>query len=118
MEVKVDPLKDYTKVNPLRLIEACGIIPQFVNYAADTGAEDAQAFMDLMSEAYGFGLSGNMLDHGGAVSPEGKYTYPEDAPLYPLVEWRTPEGITVWVYEYAIVAVRDSKDNTVMTRMD
>lgn len=114
----VDPLGKFEKAKAAALVEACGIVPSFALYAEEAGADTAEAFMEKMNSVYGFGFGGNMLDHGGTVSPEGVYEYPEDRPLYPLMEYKTDKGITVWLYEYALVVVVDAEDNKVMQRMD
>jgi hypothetical protein len=112
--VKVDPTSHFKGVPQARLLGALGIVPSFVAYAANVAPETtARAMMDAMGEAYGFYM-GDM--EGGTVDAEGVYSYPEDEPLYPLVRWKL-DDVTVYMYQYAIVAVQD-KDTTIITRMD
>ena len=110
-----DPLKKY-KGQPLR--EAMGLIPYFIIEAATRGPTGAREVLDYMNEAYGFG--GPEMT-GGTIEEDGTYTYPEDPDLYPYAKFNLsgPEGsiADVFVYPYAIVAVRDDKE-TLLTRMD
>ena len=69
-----------------------------------------------MLEAYGFGISGNMLDHGGEILADGTYEYREDEPLSPMVEFRL-QTCSIYVYQHALVAVVGD-DSQTMTRMD
>jgi hypothetical protein len=111
---KVDPTSHFKGVPQSRLVEALGIVPSFVAYAAVEAPEvTARAVLDAMAEAYGFYM-GDM--EGGTVDAEGVYQYPDDPPLYPLVRWKL-DDVTVYMYQYAIVAVQD-KDTTIVTRMD
>jgi len=113
--VKVDPTGQYKNVARHRLVDALGIVPSFVSYAAVEATEPtARAVLDAMAEAYGFYM-GDM--EGGTVDAEGVYQYPDDPPLYPLVRWKLDDDVTVYMYQFAIVAVQD-KDTTIITRMD
>ena len=119
MDATIDPLNGFEGIKDSKLWEATGLIPYFVAEAAATAhLETAQDVMDVMNECYGFGLGDyNMLSEKGEVSPEGLYTYPEDPDMSPMVEFKFGE-FTVWVYQYALVAVRDGEGNTIMQRMD
>lgn len=116
---KLDPLEKFQKARPSDLIEAMGLIPYFVVEAATEGPEGAAGVLEAMNNAYGFAIGGNMT--GGTVSEEGVYQYPEDPDLYPYARFTLsgPDGdiADVFVYPYAIVAVRDNKE-TLVTRMD
>ena len=119
MKVTIDPLNAYEGIKHTKLWEATGIIPYFVAEAAlaETADTKAQDVMDLMNECYGFGLGDyNMLDGGGAIDKDGVYTYPDDEPLSPLVKFDM-EYSTVYIYQYALVAVDDG-NTQVMQRMD
>ena len=114
---KLDPTGHFSgrNVPPKKLVEALGIVPYFVLSAAEDAQEPtARAVLDIMAEAYGFYL-GDM--EGGTVDAEGVYSYPEDPDLYPLIKWTVGEKVDVFMYPYAIVAVRDGT-NTIITRMD
>jgi len=116
--IKIDPLRQFEAVKPNRLFEATGLIPYFVNEAFMCEQEDStpEELMEVMLEAYGFGMSGNMLDYGGEILGDGTYQYPEDEPLYPLVEFQL-KTCSIYVYQHALVAVVGD-DSEVMTRMD
>ena len=121
MEMVIDPLNQFEGIKASKLFEATGLIPYFVAEAALTaGLETAQDAMDIMNEAYGFGLGEyNLLEDGkGEVSPEGLYTYPEDPDMAPMVKFEWAEGFTVFVYQYALVAVRGPEGDAIMQRMD
>jgi len=96
-----------------RIIEACGIIPDFFLIAVLEGMESRtgptlESVSEKMDSAYGFG--GFRYPFEGAVSPQGVYhsSFEEegDAPLPPLA--RFVQGmLECFVYQYAIVALRD-----------
>ena len=114
--VTVDPLNGYPEAKPRALFDATGLIPYFVAEASEE--ETAKTALATMNQVYGFGLGDdyNMLDHGGKVDHDGRYKYPGDPELVPLVQFETTY-VTVWVYEYGLVAVTDGQD-TIMQRMD
>ena len=113
--VKVDPTSHFKGVPQSRLVEALGIVPSFVAYAAVEAPEaTARAVLDAMAEVYGFYM-GDM--EGGSVDAEGVYSYPDDPPLYPLVRWKLDDDVTVYMYQFAIVAVKDGNE-TIIARLD
>jgi hypothetical protein len=121
MEITIDPLKGYDGVKPTKLFEATGLIPYFVQEAAlsKDGNTTAKEVMDIMNEAYGFGMGDyNMLENGGEVDDDGRYQYPEDPELVPLVQFELDTGVKVWVYQYALVAVVDPEGGQIMVRID
>jgi hypothetical protein len=119
IKTTLDPLQSYKTYSAGQLIEACGLIPMFVEFADEEGASSAEAFMDAMDRAYGFGFGGNMLDHGGTVDEKGAYNCPEDPTLSPYVSLFCVEtAVRVFIYPYGLVAVRDSEGNEVMRRFD
>jgi len=96
---------DIGGATPDRIIEACGIIPDFFAEAClPEGPRTLQQVADDMEAGYGFG--GFCYPLGGAVSPQGVYSYPEDPDLYPLVRYRFG-AFECYVYPYAITAIRD-----------
>lgn len=116
----LDPQGAYVGVNRTKLVDAMGIIPYFVATIALTPDIDtAQKGMDGMNEVYGFGLGDyNMLDaEEASIDSVGQYTYTGDPDLFPIAEFKLNTGLTVWVYQYALVAVTDG-ENTIMQRMD
>lgn len=80
-----------------RLIEACGLIPFFLD-AADE--RDARTQID---ERYGFGLIG--LEKA-RISPNGTYFYPEDPPERPYMMADVGQE-RVYIYPHAITAIVD-----------
>ena len=119
LDVTIDPLNGFEGIKHSKLFEATGLIPYFVAEAALTeGTDTAQEAFNVMNEAYGFGLGDyNMLSDKGEVDSEGLYSYPEDPDLAPMVQFKW-DDMTVWVYQYGLVAVRDGEGNTIMQRMD
>ena len=116
---RFDPLKRFPNATKQALVEACGLIPYFVLEAATVAPEGAAGVLEAMNNAYGFAIGINLT--GGTVSDEGVYRYPEDPDLYPIARFDVdgPEGAiaSVFIYQCAIVAVRDNKE-TLVTRMD
>ena len=121
LDIQIDPLEGYEGVKPSKLFEATGLIPYFVQEAAFSkdGNTTAKEVMDIMNECYGFGMGDyNMLEQGGTVDAEGRYLYPDDPELVPLVQFELDTGVKVYVYQYALVAVVDPEGNEIMVRMD
>ena len=120
LKITVDPLDAFSGISRNKLFEATGLIPYFVAEAHLSIAEEptAQGVMDDLNDSYGFGLGEyNMLDDEAASMAEnGLYSYEEDPDLSPLVEFDLG-GATVWVYQYALVAVKVGSD-VIMQRMD
>lgn len=101
-----------------RIGQAQGLIPEFVLYAVQRGAESAQEVWDAMVEAYGFGdFSG---PEWGTIDAEGVYhsKYDEDPDLHPLVRYDLQgDRVSVYLYNYGIVSVV-STEQTIIGRMD
>ena len=124
MKITIDPTGHYTsklkgdklKAMERRLVMALGIVPQFVNEAFEKMEEPptVESFYKAVCDEYQFYM-GPM--EGGTIDADGVYEYPEDPPLYPLVSWGVGEGITIYMYQYAIVGVTEG-DTTLITRMD
>jgi len=121
MMVTLDPNMAYEKAPRGKLIEACGLLPNFfidsLTKVAYEGGEGAQAVYDEMVTLYGFGdYSGPSW---GTVSPSGSYvsSYEEDEDLEPYLMMESLEGVKMYVYPNAILAVMDS-ETTILTRMD
>ena len=113
----IDPLKDFKSVEPVRLLEACGLLTSFAYEALlEVPEGSAEDVYTLMVSIYGFG---DMRMKGGTVSPEGVYKYPEDPELKPLavIQYEGAEGTKVYIYQYGIVAVQDN-EATIVARMD
>ena len=109
---------DLNQVPPARLLEACGIIPDFFAEACVTAeAENPEGFTlqdvaDGMDRAYQFG--GFKYPWPGQVDADGVYVskYEEDPPLSPLVRFSFMAShmgrvIECFVYESGITAIRE-----------
>lgn len=107
--VIVDPLSHYSHVAPEDLLLSCGLLPGFV---MNPGCLDLP-LREALDMQYTFGLH-EITDV--IIDAEGRFLYPGDPTLYPLVEIR--RGVeTFYQYPYGLVAVR-SAENTFITRMD
>ncbi len=103
----IDPTNSFTDVDPQRLIEACGLIPYWVDVT------DERSFRQQVDDNYGFGL---YEMSGGTVDGEGVYRYPEDPDLLPYLKWER-DGEVAYMYSHAIMAfVKDGV--TFVTRVD
>jgi len=119
MVCKVDPMHWWEMeaqrlgepFDPQKLIEACGAIPHWMLEWFMEG--DKPPIKDWLDDRYKFGLY--HMDKA-EIGVNGRYTYPEDEPLYPLISIDTGEGI-FFMYQYAIVAI-PTPDGHYITRMD
>lgn len=103
----IDPLNRFMDVDPQRLIEACGLIPHWI----DVTNEDS--FQKQIDDNYGFGL---YEMNGGEVGEDGVYRYPEDPDLYPYLKWER-DGEVAYMYSHAIMSfVKDGR--VFVTRVD
>jgi hypothetical protein len=107
---------DLNQVPPARLLEACGIIPDFFAEACVTAEDEnpdtltLQHIADGMDRAYQFGGFG--YPWPGTLDADGVYRsqYDEDPPMSPLVRFSFNSGARVFecfVYECAITAIRE-----------
>jgi hypothetical protein len=104
---EVDPTDHFSDVEPEYLVDACGLIPYWI----DVTTEDS--FQKQVDDNYGFGL---FEMKGGEVDANGVYRYPEDPDLFPLVKWER-DGEVAYMYQYAIMSF--IKDGEVfVTRVD
>ena len=104
------------QVPPPRLLEACGIIPDFFAEACVTAEdENPEGFTlrdvaDGMDRVYQFGGFG--YPWPGSLDADGVYRsqYDEDPPMSPLVRFSFNSGARVFecfVYEAGITAIRE-----------
>jgi hypothetical protein len=121
--------KDLSEVDPKRIIEACGIIPDFFASACcrltselddlelSGFPNEVEISLDCVAEAmdgeYGYGGFGQYPFHG-SLDADGTYRSPEgddDPPLPPLARYAFPRGdaprFECFVYQYAITALRE-----------
>ena len=105
--------KEYTaRYNPVDYPdvtrEHLGILPEFFISATqgleNTGTLDQVA--DAMDEIYGFG--GFCYPFSGTVTDSGTYQTPEDPDLEPYATISYLDRFTMYVYPYAITAIRDN----------
>jgi len=118
MKVTLDPTKEFTSVPQERLVDALGFIPEFVVAAFELFPEgdSAEDVYNAMVKVYRYGDYRFLSTNGGEVDSEGVYRYPEDPDLHPLVCFEQGD-VKVFVYQHAIISVRDSRD-TIVSRMD
>lgn len=103
----VDPTDSFIHVSPRRLIEACGLIPYWIDVT------DERSFQQQVDDAYGFGL---YPFTGSMIKADGTHTYPEDPEMKPYIKWER-EGEVAYMYAHAIMAfIRDGQ--TFVTRVD
>ncbi len=99
----LDPDHHYTdpEITPSFLVEACGLIPSFIQY------DDDRPLLKQLEERYGFGSLIQMK--GGSMKDLTIYQYPEDPDLYPyMAAGRAISGDSgelIAIYPYGIVAV-------------
>ena len=107
MNIIYDPLnmlpEDVTKYD---MQQAIGILLDWARFPSkDVGI--------TMREMYGFPIEPIKDGH---ISQDGTYNYPQDVPLFPVIQIDHPSQ-TVYLYRYALVGIV-SKDKQEMYRMD
>ena len=111
-----------------RLLEACGLIPDFfaaaccevdIDPALKKDGSDTmtlEAVATAMDEEYGFG--GFRFPFSGVVNAIGYYYGDDDSPEAPLVKYDYP-GFECFVYQYGITALREiATGETKIARFD
>ncbi len=111
VNIIIDPTKSFSNISNDYILESLGLLPSF---AANEQFKDIP-LKEALHAAYGFGL---FEMHGGIVSEEGIYKYPEDPELIPLAKIERDDEY-FYQYKYGIVAIksRDS-DKYFVTRLD
>jgi len=110
VSLEIDPLNYYGLVPAIRLVDACGLIPGWVGNEAFSD-QDMKTALD---KQYGYGLH-EMT--GSTITEEGVHSYPEDPDMYPLIKMERKDE-TLFMYESAIVAIRQADGTMFVTRMD
>ncbi len=107
--IETDPLSKYQGVDDYKLMNACGILTQWLVYGTD------DSLQRRLLDEYAF-YNGPMT--GGTLSREGLYQYPEDPEMYALVKFESDTEIC-FVFDYGIVGIffKETGD-TWITRMD
>lgn len=103
----IDPNNKFPGVSGIALINACGLIPMWVE-----SVDEDQSIKDSVIAAYQFPT----YKFEGEVLADGTYRYPGDPDLHPIVSW-TRGDETVFMYQHAIIAFITG-DDVFITRMD
>lgn len=105
----VDPTDSYTDVDPIRLVEACGLIPYWIDVTDD------RSFQQQVDDSYGFGLYPWNLSKT-TIDEDGTYHYEGDPDMKPYMKWER-DGEVAFMYQSAIMSF--IKDGEVfVTRVD
>jgi hypothetical protein len=109
IQIQTDPLNKYQEISTYALLEACGIIPYWI-----ASCDPKQSLKEVLLANYDY-YSGEMT--GGTLYPNGRYDYPEDPSLFPLVSF-TKDSEVCFIYQYGMVGISTSNGETWVTRMD
>jgi hypothetical protein len=101
-KITLDPVEYYKDANPVRLVDACGVLLAW-GFEAVINADP----VEVLDNYYQFGLTSIT---GGSITENGCYNFPGDPTLYPIASI-TYGTTAMYIYQYAIVAV-------VVTRMN
>jgi hypothetical protein len=117
--VVIDPTDHWPKLKPADMFDTLGpyIKEWLIMYTQPHEADDHTTLQEHMAECYRFGLHPMT---GGTVGEDLIYQYPEDPPLYPILQWvDTRTGAEFVFYQHAICAMRQApEDEWFITRMD
>jgi len=94
--------------------EWAGLLPYWAANASQAGMTTAEGTLDILAKHYGFPAS---VHHDGELSEEGRYDYPGDPPLYPLVVCHVTDDVRIFIYLYGLLSVH-GPDGDFHTRMD
>lgn len=110
IELQIDPHGKFP-ASPNAILEACGLLPHWLL----EGLQNGEPAKDALISRYQF-YFGPM--EGGKILPDGRYEYPDDPYLYPLVKVEHGDEI-IYFYQYAIVGVINTQTGEQwITRMD
>jgi len=122
LECLIDPSNYYVSsldIPPTRLLEACGLIPSFLDPGSDSSAQEQLERNYGLGKLYEFTkawLDSNNWYHSEFEEPSEDG--PGEEPLAPLIAISLRDE-QVFVYPNAFVAVKNLKTNTTfITRMD
>lgn len=98
----VDPTNKFSDISKLRLLKACGYLPEWLILWGNDDAEDT----DIV------GFLNKQYAHGGGWQPfrghmkldDGTLQYPGDPPMPPLLKLEV-KGHTVFQYQHAWVCI-------------
>jgi len=103
-----------------RLIEACGILPQWLfefEFLVKRGVKKFSELVEYMTECYGFGSLHKFEGHVDPDTQEYISKYEDDEPLAPYLKIHFDTGQEALIYPYAIIAL-PTPDGYFITRMD
>lgn len=112
--------KAYPETTGKGLLEACGILPQWLvkfNMMQQLGMLEFKELKQYMTDCYGFG---KLHAFQGHVDPDTKdyiSKYEDDEPLAHYVSIPMKDGREALIYPYAIVAL-PTPEGYFITRMD
>lgn len=112
LQITLDPKGKHVEYSEDHIKSMLGLIPNFILQAQRDMEIEQYSFAEAMEKQYGW-PAGKM--EGTVV--DGVYSYPSDPDLYPLAEYNCGEGITLYQYEYGIIAYVEP-DKTTIVRMD
>ena len=119
MLLTVNPTKHYKGYVQGRLLEECGLIPEFYYDAMRLGVskdDSVEEVYTAMCELYGYAATPS-VDYG-TVDSEGVLIRAEGDNLYPYVKLAHPDNKALcYVYAYGILSVTDGKE-TLIGRFD
>lgn len=115
--VCLDPTESFTGVPTVNLINACGLIPAWIQEAAVIEEQyQPESLWDFVAECYGFPMT--EMPEGSTVDADGTYRYPGDPALAPLIKWATDKEF-IFMYQYAIMAFVSRETGKIrVTRVD
>jgi len=96
--------------NPIHYNDMLGMLPQWL----DNDQYEDKTAKEALDAQYCCGLYNSSEV---VVSEEGLYMFPGDPTLYPIVKIKRKDE-TIYIYEYALVAIIDSNGNSFATRID
>jgi len=115
LEITIDPTGAYGPKTQSGILEQCGFIPAFAGNADYM----TESLFESLDKSYNFGMHES---HGGNVTDDGVFHYPEDPDLIPWIRIdREYDGKKEHMYQYAygMVAIKShGSDTYFITRMD
>lgn len=109
-EMETDPCKHFQGVREEAILNAIGVL---LPWAVNTHFYDSSA-KEAFDKQYSFGL----FPMGGKIRDNGVFEYPGDPDMYPLVKLDRFGRETIFFYQHAIVAIKQTDGTTFITRMD
>lgn len=95
-KITLDPVDHYKDINPVRLVDLCGVLLAW-GWDAVLSPDPVEELGDF----YQFPITEII---GGSIKEDGCYNFPGDPTLYPVASI-TYGTTAMYIYQYAIVAV-------------